>query len=45
VMGAVVQIQQVAETQARSIRDLEAAVTDLASKADTLGDEVKRFKV
>jgi methyl-accepting chemotaxis protein len=45
VMGAVVQIKQVAEAQARSIRDLEAAITDLASKADTLGDEVKRFKV
>lgn len=45
VMGAVVQIKQVAEAQARSIRDLEAAITDLASKADTLGAEVRRFKV
>jgi methyl-accepting chemotaxis protein len=45
VMGAVVQIQQVAEAQARSIRDLEAAVTDLATKSETLGAEVRRFKV
>ncbi len=45
VMGAVVQIKQVAEAQSRSIRDLEAAITDLATKADTLGGEVKRFKV
>ena len=45
VMGAVVQIKQVAEAQARSVRDLEAAITDLASKADTLAGEVKRFKV
>jgi methyl-accepting chemotaxis protein len=44
-MGAVVQIQQVAEAQARSIRDLEAAVTDLATKSETLGAEVRRFKV
>jgi methyl-accepting chemotaxis protein len=43
-MGAVVQIKQVAEAQARSIRDLEAAIVDLASKAETLGAEVKRFK-
>jgi methyl-accepting chemotaxis protein len=45
VMGAVVQIKQVAEAQARSVRDLETAITDLATKADTLGAEVKRFKV
>ena len=45
VMGAVVQIKQVAEAQARSIRDLEAAITDLAAKADVLGDEVKRFRL
>jgi methyl-accepting chemotaxis protein len=45
VMGAVVQIKQVAEAQARSIRELEASITDLATKADTLGAEVKRFKV
>jgi methyl-accepting chemotaxis protein len=44
VMGAVVQIKQVAEAQARSIRDLEAAIIDLGSKADTLGDELQRFK-
>jgi methyl-accepting chemotaxis protein len=45
VMGAVVQIKQVAEAQARSIRDLEVAITDLAAKADVLGDEVKRFRL
>jgi methyl-accepting chemotaxis protein len=45
VMGAVVQIKQVAEAQARSVRDLESAIVDLASKADTLGGEVRRFKV
>ena len=44
-MTAVVQIKQVAEAQARSVRDLEAAITDLAAKADTLGAEVERFKV
>jgi len=45
VMTAVVQIKAVAEAQARSVRELETAIIDLAAKADTLGGEVKRFKV
>jgi methyl-accepting chemotaxis protein len=45
VMGAVVQIKQVADAQARSVRELEAAITDLQTKADTLATEVKRFTV
>jgi len=45
VMQAVVQIQQVAEAQTYSVRELETAIVDLASQAQVLGGEVKRFKV
>ena len=45
VMHAVVQIQQVAEAQTYSVRELEAAIVDLASQAQVLAGEVKRFKV
>jgi methyl-accepting chemotaxis protein len=45
VMQAVVQIQQVAEAQTYSVRELEAAIVDLASQAQVLAGEVKRFKV
>jgi methyl-accepting chemotaxis protein len=45
VMTAVVQIKQVAEAQAHSVRDLEAAIVDLASQAEVLRGEVRRFRV
>jgi len=45
VMTAVVQIKQVAEAQTHSVRDLEAAIVDLASQAEVLRGEVRRFKV
>jgi methyl-accepting chemotaxis protein len=45
VMTAVVQIKQVAEAQTHSARELEAAIVDLASQAEVLRGEVKRFKV
>jgi methyl-accepting chemotaxis protein len=45
VMGAVVQIKQVAEAQTASVRDLEAAIVDLASQAEVLRGEVRRFRV
>ncbi len=45
VMQAVVQIQQVAEAQTYSVRELEAAIVDLASQAQVLRTEVKRFRV
>jgi methyl-accepting chemotaxis protein len=45
VMTAVVQIKQVAEAQTHSVRDLEAAIVDLASQAEILRGEVRRFKV
>jgi methyl-accepting chemotaxis protein len=45
VMGAVVQIKQVADAQTRSVRELETAIVDLASQAQVLGGEVKRFKL
>jgi len=45
VMSAVVQIKQVAEAQTHSVRDLEAAIVDLASQAEVLRGEVRRFKV
>ena len=45
VMTAVVQIKQVAEAQTTSVRELEAAIVDLASQADALRGEVKKFKV
>jgi methyl-accepting chemotaxis protein len=44
VMTAVVQIKQVAEAQTGSVRDLEAAIVDLASQADVLRGEVRRFR-
>jgi methyl-accepting chemotaxis protein len=44
VMTAVVQIKQVAEEQTHSARDLEAAIVDLASQAEVLRGEVRRFK-
>jgi methyl-accepting chemotaxis protein len=45
VMTAVVQIKQVAEAQTYSVRELEAAIVDLASQAEVLRGEVRRFKV
>ncbi len=45
VMSAVVQIKQVAEAQTGSVRDLEAAIEDLASQAEVLRGEVRRFRV
>jgi methyl-accepting chemotaxis protein len=45
VMTAVVQIKQVAEEQTHSVRDLEAAIVDLASQAEVLRGEVRRFRV
>jgi methyl-accepting chemotaxis protein len=45
VMTAVVQIKQVAEGQTHSVRELEAAIVDLASQAETLRGEVRKFKV
>lgn len=45
VMTAVVQIKQVAEAQTHSVRDLEAAIVDLASQAEVLRGEVRRFKL
>jgi methyl-accepting chemotaxis protein len=45
VMTAVVQIKQVAEAQTHSVRDLESAIIDLASQAEVLRGEVRRFKV
>jgi methyl-accepting chemotaxis protein len=45
VMSAVVQIKQVAEAQTHSVRDLEAAIVDLASQAEILRGEVRRFRV
>ena len=44
VMTAVVQIKQVAEAQTGSVRELEAAIVDLASQADVLRGEVRRFR-
>jgi methyl-accepting chemotaxis protein len=45
VMTAVVQIKQVAEEQTHSVRDLEAAIGDLANQAEVLRGEVRRFKL
>ena len=45
VMTAVVQIKAVAEQQTHSARDLEQAIGDLASQADVLRGEVRRFKI
>jgi methyl-accepting chemotaxis protein len=45
VMTAVVQIKQVAEAQTHSVRELEAAIEDLASQAEILRGEVRRFRV
>ncbi|HEX9241662.1 MAG TPA: methyl-accepting chemotaxis protein [Anaeromyxobacter sp.] len=45
VMSAVVQIKAVAEEQAHSVRDLEDAIVDLASQAEVLRGEVRRFRV
>ena len=45
VMTAVVQIKQVAEAQTFSVRDLESAIVDLASQAEVLRGEVRRFRV
>jgi methyl-accepting chemotaxis protein len=45
VMTAVVQIKQVAEAQTVSVRELEAAIVDLASQAEVLRGEVRRFRV
>jgi methyl-accepting chemotaxis protein len=45
VMTAVVQIKQVAEAQTHSVHDLETAIEDLASQAEVLRGEVRRFRV
>jgi methyl-accepting chemotaxis protein len=45
VMTAVVQIKQVAEEQTHSVRDLESAIGDLASQAEVLRGEVRRFRI
>jgi methyl-accepting chemotaxis protein len=45
VMTAVVQIKQVAEEQTHSVRELEAAIVDLANQAEVLRGEVRRFKI
>jgi methyl-accepting chemotaxis protein len=45
VMSAVVHIRQVAEAQSASVRELEAAIVDLASQAEVLRGEVRRFRV
>jgi methyl-accepting chemotaxis protein len=45
VMTAVVQIKQVAEAQTHSVHELESAIVDLASQAEILRGEVRRFKV
>ncbi len=45
VMTAVVQIKQVAEAQAHSVHELEAAIVDLASQAEVLRGEVRRFRL
>ena len=45
VMSAVVQIKQVAEAQTVSVRDLEAAIVDLASQAEVLRGEVRKFRL
>ncbi|WP_242392624.1 methyl-accepting chemotaxis protein [Anaeromyxobacter oryzisoli] len=45
VMTAVVQIKQVAEAQTHSVRELESAIVDLASQAEVLRGEVRRFKI
>jgi methyl-accepting chemotaxis protein len=45
VMTAVVQIKQVAEAQTSSVKELEAAIGDLASQAEVLRGEVRRFKI
>jgi len=44
VMEAVTQIQQVAEAQTFSVRELESAIVDLASQAQVLRGEMKKFK-
>jgi methyl-accepting chemotaxis protein len=45
VMTAVGQIQQVAEAQTYSVRELEAAIIDLATQAQVLEGEVRRFRL
>lgn len=45
VLSAVVHIKQVAEAQSSSVRELEAAIVDLASHADVLRGEVRRFRI
>jgi methyl-accepting chemotaxis protein len=45
VMAAVEAIKQVAEAQTHSVRDLETAIDDLASQAEILRSEVRRFKL
>jgi methyl-accepting chemotaxis protein len=45
VLGAVRQIREVADGQTGLVRELEAAIRDLAHQAEVLRDEVKRFRV
>ena len=45
VMGAVVQIKQVAEAQNLSASDLQEAIADLAFQAEVLRGEVRRFRL
>jgi methyl-accepting chemotaxis protein len=45
VMAAVRQIREVAEAQGSSVRELEAAIRDLASQAEVLRTEVRKFRL
>ncbi len=45
VLGAVRQIKEVAQGQTGLVRELEAAIQDLARQAEVLRAEVKRFRV
>jgi len=45
VVEAVSQIRNVAEAQTYSVRELEAAIVDLAGQAQVLRGEMKKFKI
>jgi methyl-accepting chemotaxis protein len=45
VMVAVEQIKGVTDAQTESVRELEAAIVDLAQQAEVLRGEVRRFKL
>ena len=44
VLGAVREIKEVAEAQTGAVRELEAAIQDLARQAEVLRSEVRRFR-